>query len=83
MWFCSIFGAVLRKFFFNLQYCGYTKPSSLQYLHVENFEQFQWGLQFSYVILCCVYNVFLCSFAVFIPPYTPLNQCLKAVVTEE
>ena len=36
-----------------------------------------------YFILCCVYNVFLCSFALFIPPYFPFNQRLKSVLTKE
>jgi len=31
MRFCSIFGAVMRKFYLKLRYCGLTKPSVFQF----------------------------------------------------
>ena len=64
-----------RNVYFKLRYCRFTKPSGL--LYFEIFLVISMGFA---VFLChsvttvrCL-CVFLCSFAVFVPPYSPLVQ---------
>ena len=56
------------------------KPDGLRYLDISG--NFNAVLRFCYVVLCCVFiPLFLCGFAVFVPPYQPyaplsLDFCL-------
>ena len=70
--FCSIFGAVLRKFYFTLPYCRFTKPGGLRYLEI--FGWFQCCLRFSCVILCGVYTYFCTGFRYSYALYAPLKK---------
>ena len=64
-----------RNVYFKLRYCRFTKPSGLWYFEIflvisMGFAVF---LCHSVTTVCCL-CVFLCSFAVFVPPYSPLVQ---------
>ena len=64
-----------RNVYFKLRYCRFTKPSGLWYFEIflvisMGFAVF---LCHSVTTVCCL-CVFLCSFAVFVPLYSPLVQ---------
>ena len=68
MRFCSIFGAVLRKFLFYfcfyLRYCSFTKQNGLRYLEFNAVCGFP-------MLFFAVLNVCLCCYPVFLPPPPP------------